>query len=96
MRENKFQSGLIKEIKNRLPGCIVLKNDPNYIQGFPDLTILHNDKWAVLEVKKSYNAPQQPNQKHYIEQADGMSYASFIYPENKEEILDELQRTLGS
>ena len=53
MLENKFQSKLIKEIKNRFPGCIVLKNDSGYIQGIPDLIILFKNKWAALEVKKS-------------------------------------------
>lgn len=92
--ENKFQSELIKEIKELLPNCIVLKNDPNYIQGFPDLTILYKDKWAVLEVKREKDASKQPNQEHYILTAKAMSYASFVYPENKEEVLDELQRAL--
>ena len=39
-REGDFQSKLIKEIKTIFPGSFVLKNDPNYIQGFPDLLIL--------------------------------------------------------
>ena len=39
MLENKFQAKLIKEIKEEFPGCIVLKNDPTYIQGVPDLLV---------------------------------------------------------
>lgn len=93
--ERKFQSELIKELKQLFPGCIVLKNDPNYLQGFPDLTILYNDKWAVLEVKRAHNSNVQPNQEHYVKSANGMSYASFIYPENKEEVLNELQQAFG-
>ena len=46
-RESKFQSELIKELYELFPGCIVLKNDANYIQGFPDLTILYRPFWAV-------------------------------------------------
>lgn len=92
--ESKFQSELIKDIKALLPGVIVLKNDPNYIQGFPDLTILYKDRWALLEIKREKNATRQPNQEHYILTANAMSYASFIYPENREEVLNELQRTL--
>ena len=93
MKENKFQSELIKELKREFPGCIVLKNDPNYIQGIPDLLILYRDRWAALECKKEENAHHQPNQDYYISIMNNMSYARFIYPENKEEILDELQRS---
>lgn len=93
-RENKFQADLIKEIKNRFEGCIVLKNDPNYIQGIPDITIFHNDKWAALECKDNAKAPHQPNQDYYISKMNNMSYASFIFPENKEDVLNELERTL--
>ena len=61
-RENAFQAHLIKRLKNEFPGCIVLKNDANYIQGIPDLIVLHNGAWAALEVKRSVDAPYQPNQ----------------------------------
>lgn len=92
--ERDFQAKLIKEIKSIFPGCIIMKTDPTYIQGLPDLLILHNDKWAALEVKRSANASKRPNQDYYVEKMDDMSYASFIYPENKEDILDELRKTL--
>lgn len=94
MLENKFQAKLIKDIKKRLPGCIVMKNDSGYIQGIPDLLVLHNDKWAALECKKNETADRQPNQEYYVELMDSMSFARFIYPENREEILDDLQSTL--
>lgn len=93
--ESKFQSQLIKELKSLFPGCIVLKNDPNYIQGIPDLTIFYKNRWATLEVKRSENARHQPNQDYYVDMMNKMSYSNFIYPENKEEILNELQHTLG-
>ena len=96
MLENKFQAELIKEIKQRFPDCMVLKNDPNYKQGIPDLTILHGDKWAALECKKDGKAKRQPNQEYYVKTMDEMSYARFVYPENKEEVLDELERTFES
>ena len=93
MKENKFQSKFIKELKTEFPGCIVLKNDANYIQGIPDLLILYKKYWAALECKRSKKASHRPNQDYYISKMNGMSFASFVYPENKEEILDELQRT---
>lgn len=93
MNENKYQAELIRELKREFPGCVVLKNDPNYIQGIPDLLVLFKDKWAALEVKRSKNESHRPNQDYYISMMDKMSFARFIYPENKEEILDELQRS---
>ena len=90
--ESVFQSKLIRELKSLFPEAIVLKNDPNYLQGFPDLTVLCGHTWAVLDPKVNKNAPRQPNQEYYVELADIMSYGSFIYPENKEEVLSELQR----
>ncbi len=94
MKENAFQAWLIRELKDRLPGCLVLKNDATYIQGIPDLTVLYGSRWAALEVKASPRARQQPNQQHYIDRLDEMSFAAFIYPENAEEILDALCTTL--
>jgi len=93
-RESIFQKGLIREIKQRLPGCLVLKNDPNHIQGIPDLLILYKERWAALEVKRGRLAQVRPNQAHYVREMNGMSYAAFIYPENESEILDEIQRSL--
>lgn len=96
MLESKFQKDLINEIKSRFPKCIVLKNDPTYIQGVPDLSIFYNDKWAALECKKSETASKRPNQEYYISRMNQMSFARFIYPENKEEVLNELQQAFES
>ena len=95
MRESKFQSSLIKEIKKRFDGCIVLKNDATYIQGIPDLLILWGDRWASLECKQFAGARKQPNQEYYVGLMDEMSFSRFIFPENKEEVLRELQKTFG-
>ena len=94
--ESKFQKELIDEIRKLYPGCIILKNDSGYIQGFPDWTILYNDKWVVLEAKRNKNAKKQPNQEYYVKRLNDMSFSSFVYPENKEEVLNELQQTFGS
>lgn len=95
-KESKFQGQLIKDIKNLFKGCLVLKNDPNYLQGIPDLLILYNKKWAALECKRSSDAPHRPNQDTYIDKMNKMSYASFVSPENRDEVLNALQQTFGS
>ena len=94
MKEGEYQARLKKEIRKRLPGAMVLKNDSSWLQGVPDLTILNGDKWASLEVKRSENEEHQPNQDYYVEEMNRMSYSAFIFPENEKEILDELQRAL--
>ena len=92
MLENKFKTKLIKEIKKRFPGCLVVHLDPNEIQGIPDLLILFNDKWAALEGKKNASASHRPNQDYYVSLMDRMSFARFIFPENEQEVLNELER----
>lgn len=90
--ESKFQKELMDEIRKQYPGCVILKNDSSYIQGFPDWTILYKDKWAVLEAKRSRTADKQPNQPYYVDKLNSMSYSRFVYPENKDEVLQELQQ----
>lgn len=91
MKENKFQSNLRKELKEKFPGCIVTKLDSSDIQGIPDLLVLYKKKWATLECKKSNKEHKQPNQEYYVNQMNDMSFSRFIYPENKEEVLQELK-----
>lgn len=94
--ESKFQKELMDEIRTLYPGCVILKNDSSYIQGFPDWTILYKDKWAVLEAKRAKTARKQPNQEYYVNQLNNMSYSSFVYPENKEEVLHDLRKAFES
>lgn len=95
-KENEFQASLKKELESRFPGCMVLKNDPTYIQGVPDLLVLYKDRWAALECKRSLKASHRPNQEYYVDELNKMSFASFICPENREDILDELQQTFSA
>ena len=96
MLENAYQARLIKKLRELFPGCIILKNDPSYIQGIPDITILWGVRWAMLEDKASAKAIIQPNQSYYVDLLNGMSFAAFICPENEAEILYELQQAFQS
>jgi hypothetical protein len=92
--ESGFQDRLIGTIENMFPGCMVFKmEDP---QGIPDLLVLYNKKWASLECKKTANAKRQPNQEFYVGVMNEMSFSRFICPENKEEVLNELQSAFQS
>lgn len=92
--EKDFQKKLIQELKEQYPDAIIFKNDSK--QGLPDLTILEGDRWALLECKRTENSSHQANQDYYVEKANQMSFSRFIYPENKEEVLYELQQAFRS
>ena len=94
--ESDFQADLIKTIKKDLgeDNLDILKNDANYKQGIPDLIILYKDKHAFLEAKISEDAPHRPNQDYYSDKAKKNSYGAFIFPENKQQILDEMYEYL--
>lgn len=94
MNEGQYQRYLIRKIREILPGCIILINDARSLQGIPDILILYQDKWAMLEVKMSViHSDVQPNQRYYVDLLDDMSFASFISPENEEDILYALQQS---
>lgn len=88
--ESGFQDKLVKELKSIFPGSMVFKMDQ--IQGIPDLLVLYKDKWFSLECKKGVGAKHQPNQEYYVDLMNKMSFSRFIYPENKQEVLDELRK----
>lgn len=91
--ENSYQKLLIKKLKKMFIGCVILKNDPSYIQGIPDLLILYKNKWAALECKRDKFSVRQPNQEWWTEHLNSLSFARFIYPDNEKEVLNELQQT---
>lgn len=95
MLETRYQADLKNKIHDRFPGCFILENDPQETQGLPDLLILFEDRWAMLEVKRSASSRTRPNQPYYIDLFGAMSFAAFIYPENEEQVLNELQSAFG-
>lgn len=92
--EADFQSHLVDRLEEMFPGCFVRKHDMQ--QGWPDLLILFQNKWAMLEVKAYRGADEQPNQGYWVEHFDRMSFSAFIYPENEEEVLHDLQQAFRS
>lgn len=95
-RENDFQRQVVRELRELLPGCLVLKNDSSYIQGIPDLSVLSGECWAFIEIKRSADEPYRPNQEYYLEKAKNESMSWTLYPENKKEVFDEIQRSFAA
>ena len=98
MRENEFQPEVIKELYKMFPDCFVMKNDANYRQGFPDLSVFIGPYYILLECKKSKKemGDPRPNQDYYVDAVNAMGgFARFIYPENKEAVLNEIRQTFG-
>lgn len=96
MRENAYQGKLIDKLYSLFPGCEILKNDPSYRQGIPDVVIFYEDKYALLEVKAHKDAKEQPNQPYYVKKFNDMSFAAFIHPDNEKDVLDDLQEAFGT
>lgn len=101
MKEADYQQELVAKIYDLMRGeplvdVIVYINDPNYIQGIPDLSVFYRPtgRWAMLEVKLSAKSKERPNQRWYIENWGETIFTSFIYPENEEEVLRALQSAL--
>ena len=94
--ERIFQANLIRELKKRFKGCFITKLDAARNQGVPDLLILYGPKWATLECKRSKRARHRPNQDYYVKLMNEMSFSRFIFPENKEEVLRDLEQAFGS
>lgn len=94
-KESEYQNYLIKKVETVLPGCFVIKLDPDQYQGIPDLLILFKSRWAMLEVKINERSAVQPNQEYYVDFFNKMSLAWFIYPENEASVFADLINKLG-
>lgn len=92
--ERDYQPKVLAKIQKMFPGCLIQKLDEGYQQGIPDWLVLYNDRWAVLEIKKSLKDRRnpRPNQEYFVDRLNEMSFSAFIYPENEEEVLRGLQR----
>lgn len=95
MRESVFQKRFLDDVREMLPGCVVMKNDSSYLQGIPDWTILYGPRWATLEFKASANSREQPNQDWYVDHMNAMSFSAFVYPENADEVMRALEQALA-
>lgn len=90
--EGKFQSKLKEDIYKTFPEAFIHKTECNERQGAPDLLITYKGRCAYLECKRSADASHRPNQDYYVNKInkDG-GFARFIYPENADETMKEME-----
>lgn len=71
-------------------------NDPNMpgSQGIPDLTVFIGPTWSLLEVKRSEKSKKRPNQDYWIDYWSKTAFTAVIHPQNEEEVLNALERSL--
>lgn len=88
-----YKIALIEKLQMLYPGIMILPQDPIATPGIPDLLLLYQNKWAALETKASNKSKIRPRQPYYVDLMNSMSFAAFIYPENEEDVLYDLQQT---
>ena len=97
--EADYKPKLMGRIATRFAPLHVVRfqhNDPNApaSQGIPDLTVYIDDLWFLLEVKRSEKSKKRPNQDYYINLYGSVTFCAVIFPENEEEVLDAMERSL--
>ncbi|PEY46387.1 hypothetical protein CN359_31000, partial [Bacillus thuringiensis] len=66
--EKDYQASLLRRLRKAYRSRILAtKTDPGSVQGVPDLIVICDSKYALLEVKRSATASKRPNQDYYIE-----------------------------
>lgn len=89
--EKDYQASLLRRLRKAYRSRILAtKTDPGSVQGVPDLIVICDSKYALLEVKRSATASKRPNQDYYIEKFGQHSFTSFIYPENETDVIYEM------
>lgn len=99
--EADYKPGLMKRIARRFSHYGEVRfqhNNPNApeSQGIPDLTVYIGPMWVLLEVKRSEKSKKRPNQDYWIEYYGRTTFTAFICPENEEEVLNALERSLAA
>lgn len=102
MAESDFKRWFKGELESRISYWLRFRDRELYLiepktskRSAPDLIVLGPTTWAALEFKISRDADWRPNQNHNINKLSLLSYAKFVYPENAEEVLSELENLFG-
>lgn len=92
MLESKFKRLVINELLSKYPKSYVIRTDPEFSLSYPDLIFLNDNFWAAFEIKRGVNAHKQPNQIYHVNEMNKLCFARFLYPENRMEVMYDLER----
>lgn len=90
--EKDFQSKFLAKLRKL--GCKCYKQQMNATTraGTPDVIVLLGPVWIMLEFKKAKNSPKRPGQQKNIDWANEVSFGWFVYPENADEVYEQIKR----
>ena len=97
MLESKFKKEAKQRIRERCPNVdLDFVNTKPFNRSMPDTFVVGPWSWAALEFKRAEGATQQANQDYHIKRLNRKGYATFVFPENLEEVLNDLERIFTS
>lgn len=93
MDEAIFKKQFINDFKGEMQqlgiDCEVYQNKSQR-RSTLDTIFLGPGCWAMLEFKEDEKSPHQPNQDYYVEKLNNMCYATFVYPQNANKVMEDL------
>lgn len=94
--EGKFKKDFCSKLKKMKCTTIQYQQSVTTLAGFPDTIVLLPESLVIfLEFKKSKNAKYRPGQKEWKGKLEERGfYHWFVFPENADEVLDEIKGLL--
>jgi hypothetical protein len=90
-READLQSKFLSSLRKLGYKCFKQQMNATTRAGTPDAFIFKEGFWGWIEFKQHKNSKARPGQKENVEWAKENSWGSFVYAENKDEVLKELK-----
>lgn len=89
--EKNIQSKFISDLRKSGYKCFKQQMNATTRAGTPDLFIFKEGFWGWIEFKQHKNSKARPGQKENVAWANENSWGSFVYEENKAEVLKYLK-----
>ena len=95
MLESDFKKKFCARVKRAVKPIAILqyKQDATTVTGFPDTIIVLEGITIFIEFKKNKTAKFRPGQKEWIQKLNDSGHFAWVcYPENADDILEEIKR----